>query len=84
MAVRALYVQVEPKVASGAEHVVAFKTGAVSRLATSPREKSLVYAARLVQCRCRAAESRATISQVESQAMLRQTGGQLSRSSNAG
>jgi hypothetical protein len=36
MAVRAVYVQVEPQVASGPEQVVAFKTAAFNRSATSP------------------------------------------------
>ena len=39
LTVRAVYAQVPPQVASGAEQVVAFKTGAVNRLATSPHDE---------------------------------------------
>jgi len=40
LTVRAVYAQVPPQVASGAEQVVAFKTAAFDRSATSPRRKS--------------------------------------------
>jgi hypothetical protein len=40
LVVRALSAQVQPQVTSGAEQVVAFKTGAVNRLATSPHNRT--------------------------------------------